>query len=182
MWMCGRASAVCGDRFVLADATTDRAKQEKDLADMTDASMMLGPIPIIWQFGTELCTSFRQGVVSMLESRTNPEVRRARLAAEEAALTKEKQEEQADQLRRACVKGDWRDIATLAKKGADVNLRNCKDWQRWAPLHYSVAYGQVAATETLLDLGAEVNMQDWVCLCFVFVCLQRGARLKNKGR
>jgi hypothetical protein len=75
---------VCGDRFVLADAT-DRAKQEKDMADMTDASMMLGPIPIIWQFGTELCTSFRQGVVSMLESRTNPEVRRARLAAEEGS-------------------------------------------------------------------------------------------------
>jgi ankyrin repeat protein len=98
-----------------------------------------------------------------------------------AALTKEKQEEQADQLRRACVKGNSRDIATLAKKGADVNLRDCKDWQRWAPLHYSVAYGQVAATEALLDLGAEVNMQDWVCLCFVFVCLQRWARLKNKN-
>jgi hypothetical protein len=38
----------------------------------------------------------------------------------------------AREMRLACVKGKWRKIDELARQGADVNLRNNKDWQRYA--------------------------------------------------
>lgn len=143
----------------MADAAgVARTKEEQELADMTAESMMLGPIPIIWQFGTQIGSSLKQGVESVFAP---SETRLARRAAQDAVSAAERREERDLQFRQACIKGNWRKIVDLRSKGVDVNLRNAKDWQRWAPLHYAVAYGRVTATETLLDLGAQVNMQDW---------------------
>jgi hypothetical protein len=51
----GNRRATCGRRLVLADASaTANAEQEQVLADIRAESMMLGPIPILWQFGSHI--------------------------------------------------------------------------------------------------------------------------------
>jgi len=44
----------CVRRLLVSDATASRIEAEKELADMTAESMMLGPIPILWKFGKEV--------------------------------------------------------------------------------------------------------------------------------
>lgn len=45
----------CDRKMIVADAAGGgRTKDEQELADMTAESMMLGPIPILWQFGTQI--------------------------------------------------------------------------------------------------------------------------------
>jgi hypothetical protein len=155
----GQLRAAGGRRMVVADAAASKADEEM-LAELRAESQITGIIPIMWQFGSLVGNSVKQSVQSALGGRS-AEVRHARRLEEERVRASAKAEELEREMQRACVKGHARAIARLVHEGAQVNLRNCRDWQRWAPLHYAVAHGRVAATDKLLELGAEVNMQDW---------------------
>ena len=156
---CERAGGSGDRRFVVADASA-MSQAEKDLAEMTAESQITGIIPIIWRFGGLVGNSLKQTAASVMQGGSS-EARQARRQEEERARARKRAEELQRELQMACVSGRARAIERLARAGADVNLRNARDWQRWAPLHYAVAYGRVAATGKLLELGAEVNMQDW---------------------
>ena len=149
-------------RLLVADAdAARRAQDEAELQEMT-SGMMLGPVPILWEFSKTVGASVQGWVAAAVGSSVaSREERAARRAAEDAVRAAARAEEDALALRRACRDGRPRAIQRLVRAGAEVNARNGKDWQRWAPLHYAVAYGHVSATKTLLELGADVNMQDW---------------------
>jgi len=80
-------------------------------------------------------------------------------------------EESNSALHLACIGGNTQCIQVLIQLGANIELRNAK---QWTPLDCAAAYGWEKAAKVLLEAGASVQPRGKIKVCALHLASQRG--------